>query len=747
MKDSTQRVLISATAAFLAGWMIIPVALSNDASSGSRADPLDWTYWRGPGFDGSSPETGLVDSFDFRSDTNVSWKREGLGGRSTPIVMGGKLYSLLRAEPETPQEGERVLCLDAKTGETLWENRFNVWLSDVPDTRVGWSSVVGDPETGNVYALGVCGFFQCLDGDTGKQIWSVPLHEKFGLLSTYGGRTNFPILCDDLVIISAIVIGWGDMAKPAHRFMGFDKRTGEVRWFKGTRLLPYDTNYSAPTVTVLNGQKALVFGSGDGQVWALQPRTGQPIWNYNFSKRGLNTAPLVVGETVFMGHSEENLNTTAMGSLVAINGASQGNITNSGELWRVEEVMVGKCAPLVIGDRLYCVDDRAKLHVFDTKNGESIGRPFAVGGTAARSSPLYADGKIFAFSTSAWAVLEPDENRGVKLLQRGRLPRGEEVYASPICSHGNLYLQTTAALYCLRDENQQLASSQRPQRASEVPVAEDPKPAHVQLVPAEILVRPGDQRDFRARLFNSRGQFLREAESVFAVEGSGKINDEGRFTAGEEGHSAAIVTARVGDLVGQARVRIVPDLPWSFDFTGLTDLPITWVGARYRHVLRNVDGNQVMIKVNTIPKGTRSRCWFGHSDLHDYTIQADVRGAIANEKMPDIGLIAQGYTLALMGAHQKLQVRTWVTQERMAKSVPFAWEPNKWYTLKLQASNSGAQAVVRGKVWPRGDPEPAAWTVEASDDRPNVQGSPGLYGDANDAEITLDNIRVFPNAP
>ena len=43
-----------------------------------------------------------------------------------------------------------------------------------------------------MYALGVNGLFQCLEGATGKRVWSVPLHEQFGLLSTYGGRTNFP---------------------------------------------------------------------------------------------------------------------------------------------------------------------------------------------------------------------------------------------------------------------------------------------------------------------------------------------------------------------------------------------------------------------------------------------------------------------------------------------------------------------------------------------------------------------------
>ncbi len=204
------------------------------------ADPLDWPYWRGANFDSTSPETGLVDDFDPKGGdgSNVLWKRDDMGTRSTPIVMNGKLYVLARADAGTDREGERVVCLDAATGETLWENRFNVWLSDVPDTRVAWSSVVGDPETGNVYALGVCGYFQCLDGNTGKTIWSNPMHEFFGMITTYGGRTNFPVIADDLVIVGGVMTNWGEMAKPAHRLVAFDKRTGEMVWFNGTAIGP-----------------------------------------------------------------------------------------------------------------------------------------------------------------------------------------------------------------------------------------------------------------------------------------------------------------------------------------------------------------------------------------------------------------------------------------------------------------------------------------------------------------------------
>ena len=196
----------------------------------------------------------------------------------------------------------------------------------------------------------------------------------------------------------------------------------------------------------------------------------------------------------------------------------------------------------------------------------------------------------------------------------------------------------------------------------------------------------------------------------------------------------------------------MPALPWKFDFediaigdNGKGEPPITWVGCRYRHVIREVDGNKVMVKITTIPKGTRSRCWMGHSDLHDYTIQADVHGAIVDDKMPDIGLLAQGYALDLQGESQKLQIRSWVPQLRMATTIDFPWQPNKWYTMKFQASNQDDHVELRGKVWVKGEPEPDEWTIKATDESPNRSGSPGLFGNAKDAEISIDNISVSAN--
>ena len=725
--------------------------VGNGSVIGKTEPSFDWPHWRGPEYNGTSRETGLINSWNPAGGPqgNVLWKRDGLGGRSTPIVLNSRLYTMVGTE-----FGEKIICVDAVSGKTLWENSFNVWLSDVPKERVGWSSVVGDPQTGNVYALGVCGYFQCLDGSSGKTLWSVPMHEQFGLLSTYGGRTNFPFICEDLVIVSAIIIGWGEMAKPAHRFLAFDKETGEVVWFRGTRLLPYDTTYSSPTLTVLDHEKAMVFGSGDGALWAFQPRTGVPIWKFRFSRRGLNVAPLVVGDRVYSGHSEENIYGSTMGSVVALDASGRDDITDSHELWARPELMMGKASPCLIDDRLYCFDDGGKLHVLNADTGESIGRKYYLRGSM-RASPLYADGKIYAFSSSGnWHILQPDKRRGVKVVKKGSLNPGEEVHASPICANGRIYLQTTTTLYCLEDPQQEHGFSPGPATAQERPVSEDLQLAHVQVVPEEVLMPTGGTKRFQARLYNARGQRLESAAASFSVDGPGQISSDGTYQAPDgTRHAAVTIRATVGDIQGESRVRIVPPLPWKFDFedvvlnprTGSGQPTITWVGARYRHVVRKIDGSNVLVKVTTIPKGKRSRCWFGHPELHDYTIQADVRAAIQDNKMPDIGLIAQGYALDLQGSHQKLQIRTWTTELRMAKTVNFDWQPDRWYTMKFRAANESGKAVLRGKAWPRGDPEPDQWHIKVEDDFPNRQGSPGLFGNAKDAELYLDNLLVFSN--
>lgn len=759
----------------------------------------DWPDWRGPGQarHAAGADRMLVTSFDPQAGTNVLWKNDAAGGISTPVIMGGRLFTLVRHRPDTKEEAEKVLCLDAVTGQKLWENVFNVYLSDVPAERVGWSAVVADPASDTVFAHGVCGVFTAIDAATGKTKWQRSLHEEFGFLSTYGGRTNIPVVFEDLVIASAVVTGWGETARPAHRFLGLDKATGAVRWMNGTKELPEDTTYSTPALAVLGGQAAVVFGSSDGSVWNFQPRTGKPVWNFRLSRRGLNVAPLVDGDTVYISQAEENLDNTSMGSVTAFKGTGSGDITATNAIWQRKNVMDGRAMPVILGDRVYFVDDGAKIYAFDKATGAPVGKPTKLLGTIVRGSPLVADGRLFVCSTSGWHVLEPTKD-GLKFVNRMRLDEQDEVTASPIAWQGRIYLTTGARLYCLGDTAQPQAAAQEQPRTTAAQLvsastrAPAGEPAWVQVVPAEAQIAAGATLPLKVRLFDAAGRFVKELNGApLRFEATaGDITGDGSYTAPPGKHAAAIVTAKVGDLEGKARIRSMPPLPWTFDFeeiplaadpkTGVVkgEPPLPWIGMRYRHVVREVDGSKCLVKVTTIPKGTRSQGWIGPIDLHDYAVRADFRAqetgvekpgspasatpkssatdadafakafgtaaALEKARMPDMGLIAQRYTLDLMGAAQQLQLRSWPPQvaTHFSKTIPFAWDAGRWYTMKLEARTRDGAAILRGKVWPRGGPEPAEWTIEAIHEAGNLQGSPGFFGNSKDSEITIDNVSV-----
>ena len=112
----------------------------------------DWPDWRGPQRDGTSAEKGLPENGRSAGE-NLAWKAP-YGGRSTPVILGDRLY-LENTAGSGANEQERILCLNADTGRLLWEYKFNLFQSDVPAHRVAWASPVADPETGNVYSFGV----------------------------------------------------------------------------------------------------------------------------------------------------------------------------------------------------------------------------------------------------------------------------------------------------------------------------------------------------------------------------------------------------------------------------------------------------------------------------------------------------------------------------------------------------------------------------------------------------------------
>lgn len=728
-------------------------ALLVAALLGGEAAADDWSYWRGPTQDGVCYETNLIDDWSLEEKKNVVWTSE-IGGRATPVIQNGRVYLNCRtnddvADPvEKIHSREQVICWDLKTGEVLWKDIFNVFQTDIPAPRVGWASMTGDPETGNVYVHSVSGVFRCYDRD-GKVLWGTSLFEEYGKISGYGGRTTTPIIDEDRIIVSFLAVNWGASKgpAPAHYFYAFDKKDGRLLWTTPLPGRPKDTIYTNPMIRVIDGVRQLVTGGADGGVHGIHARTGEYLWGYSMSLRGLNASPVIEGERVYISHGEDNLDTVDFGSVRCIDPTKRGDITESGTIWRVDGVKAGYTGLLIKDGVLYVVSDVGILHAFDAESGKELWQHTL--GTVGKGSPVWADGKIYVMEVNGNVHILEVDREGCKSLSHVELDAADgngtdEIYASPAIADGKVVLVTRDRTICLGNPETEPASTPIPKMAEEAePTGE---PTLLQLVPFETRLWAGESVTYELRAFDKNGRLIETTSPEITVDPAEKLAVDGAAVIVADDLDAALateaITATRGELKATARLRAFPKLPWSWDFNALKGkaVPPAWVNAFVKLTPAEVDGEQAM--VNRPGPGKPSvYIWLGPADMEGYTVQADVRAEEVRRQLGNVGVTCQRYNLILVGNTSKLQIVSWAPHLRMAQTKRFRWDPDKWYTMKLTVEIQEDGAHVLGKVWERGKEEPAEWTIEAVDPHPNTEGSPGLYT-YRLAPVYFDNVSV-----
>jgi outer membrane protein assembly factor BamB len=711
----------------------------------------DWPHWRGPSRNGVSTEAGLIDNWSAEGE-NLLW-RVDFTGRSTPVVLGGKVCANGRAG-EGERRQEMVACFDAETGERLWEQRFNVYHTSVPWTRVGWANITGDPETGFLYVQGVGGLFHCLDSADGRIVWSRQLIEQYGFMEGYGGRTQTPIVDEDRLIVTFANTSWGSEGRPLHRLRAFDKRTGEQLWVSSPANAMSDKNsQSTPAVAVIGGQRLIIQGNGGGWIYAVKARTGEPVWGFHLSKRGINTSVLVDGTTVYAMHSEENVDEGTMGRVVAIDGTGSGDVTQTHELWRAS-IGAGYTSPTLADGKLFVVDNSANLHALDATSGDELWELNV--GRVGKGSPVYADGKLYLTEVNGRFVIAKVGDEGGEILDLEQLRDGRrkpEIYGSPAIANGRVYFTTDEGLYALGDGEATATAAST--MALEEPASSSAAVASLRIVPGDVQLAPGESVELRVEAFDTAGRSLGASDAALTVSGIDAGLDGRKLTVGEDAASASgLVTAKSGEVEGVARVRVIAGLPLAEDFesTEVGGRPGYMLGYLARFAVAEHEGGKVLAKNPSPVKIHRHITFLGAPWHSGYTVEADLKADGEDPKGPDMGLINSGYTLELLSLGTrpglppgpKLHVRSWQAGLRIAEDVEFAWDPGTWYRMKLRVEQQDDMAVIRGKVWPRDGEEPSEWTISVEDPLPIREGSAGLSG-YSPSPIFFDNILVSEN--
>ena len=709
---------------------------------------------------------------------------------------------------------EAVTCFDAESGKQLWQHRFNDFLSDTIYLRYSTSSPSVDAETGNVYVQCTQGLFSCFSKD-GKLIWQHSLMEELGRMTFPNSRTASPRIDRELVITRGITSNWGASGAAGDRFYAFDKRTGELVWSSSPGERPQDNTFSQPLLTWVDGKRVLISAGGDSTIVGINARNGDPIFRFPAAKAGakggINAAIQRYKDTLLVIHESENLDSSEVGRAAAFKlpfgskapepGKPQVYDPKELEVWRNP---LGNLAssPCVVRDTMYLVTGTGELAAVDLNTGKVLWKK-KLAAEQRQSSPFFGDGNIYvamyiadagsAEKAAAGAdtggngelfVIKPGANDG-EIISRTVLDG--RCYGSPIAFNGKLYIQTDRKLYCFgkKGNNPSVESV----HASDGWEMATPGPlARLQIIPGEMLLKPGEAQKVRIRGLDTNGFTVDEnidatrlkfetyvpPTALVKAKMNGAFDAQGRLVADAEPvASAGAYQASMGEITGTMRARVLPDIPLSIDFeknelgfmtdkppvpaipnaleppTAFAYPPLAWNAARFRFEVRKAPGadeNKALCKTIDNKLFQRGQIFIGRPDAKAYTVSMDVLSEGNKRKMSEIGMINQRYFVVLKGNYQELEISS--NQERLRHKVRFPWTPNEWYTIKSRVDvDSKGSGVIRAKAWKKGDPEPDAWTIEFAHKIAHANGAPGLFSfTPQEQRAWIDNITVTPNA-
>jgi outer membrane protein assembly factor BamB len=756
----------------------------------TRSAPVrGWLSWRGPQQNGMSLEKNLPNNVDPK---NPLWRAD-FPGQGAAVVANGHVYAMgYLGDGAELQEG--VACFDAETGQKLWQQLFSDFLSDTIYLRYATSSPTVDEETGSIYMQGTQGILAAFTPE-GKVLWRHSLMEKYGRLTFPNSRTASPVIDGDLVITRGITANWGTQGPGGDRFYAFDKKTGDLVWSSSPGGQPKDNSFSHPYLTFLDKKRVFFTALGDGSVACVNARTGDPLWRVPLFRAGINATVLV--------HNNDKVIAVygtpyELGQMVALKIPHQlpNNPSNAPlvldrsklELWN-NEVSSSTSSPILVGDRIYMVAEKGDLCAVDANTGK-IDWKVKIGIEQRNACPLYADGKLYvpmlddpatktdggeAGTTGALYIIKPGEKAGEILAH---VALDGRCFGTPTAYDGKVYLQTTRHLYCFgnKGSNPGLAAVPEPVKWPK------PGPAtQLQVIPAEVLLKPGQSESFRVRKLDADGFTVEEVRDPQAVKFAfyipptarvrallnGSFNNAGQLVAGPEPKaSAGAIEATCDGLKGYTRGRVLPGLPIQQDFesfalsetttnsieppTAFAYPPLPWIGARFKFEVRDKDNNKCLVKTIDNKFFQRATVFMGDPELNNYTIQADVMSEGNKRKMSEVGVICQRYLVLLKGNEQKLEISSNLERLRVpALDQPsnFKWSPNVWYRLKARVDVSpDGSGFVRAKAWKRDEAEPEQWSLEVPHRHAHANGCPGLFGFApQEMRVFIDNVRVTAN--
>jgi outer membrane protein assembly factor BamB len=186
------------------------------------------------------------------------WKQPIGAGWSSFAVAG--VYCITQ---EQRGDQEATVCYELLTGRECWAHYESVCFSE-PTSGMGprATPVIAH---GNVYSLGATGILNCLEGSTGKPVWTINILQDNAAENILFGVTASPLVQDSLVIVN-----------PGGRgssLAAYDAFTGKRMWRSGDA----GASYSSPQYARLGGRPQILNFNAEG-LYSHDIASGVILW-------------------------------------------------------------------------------------------------------------------------------------------------------------------------------------------------------------------------------------------------------------------------------------------------------------------------------------------------------------------------------------------------------------------------------------------------------------------------------------
>jgi outer membrane protein assembly factor BamB len=351
-------------------------------------------------------------------DENLAWKVE-LPGRAVNgvIVVDGQVIAT--SSSGHLQDQLHIWSLDEATGQPNWKRTIYSTGRAFCHPLSSMAAPTPASDGKSIFALFATNDLVCFDLQ-GNLLWTRALGLDFPGAFDDRGLASSPVVVDGIVIVQVACQGDSFV-------MGIDAETGQTKW---RQELPRVTAWTSPTPFVMQGKNlVLIHSAKDFQ--AIEPATGESHWQVE-ARGALIPSPTATDNSIFL----------ASAGLTRL--SVDVNSSSPTKEWSEQKLAASSSCPIVSRDHLYLIRGNNILTCGDTENGDVVWQ-LRLKASKIWATPLLIGDRLYVVNDAGMTQVVDISGAEGRVVSENDL--AEEMLGSPAYANGAIYLRGVSHVF------------------------------------------------------------------------------------------------------------------------------------------------------------------------------------------------------------------------------------------------------------------------------------------------------------